>query len=66
MSTRAAGWSRSRRGWSKMLSLPKILLDRELFRQCRRLRAGLAVDGDRLMLDVVADLGPGGLERAGR
>jgi len=54
MSTWAAGWSRSRRGWSKMLS-PKILLDCELFRQCRRVRAGLTVDDDHLMPDVVAD-----------
>ena len=54
MSTRAAGWSRSRCGWSKMLS-PKILLDCELFRQCRRVRAGLTVDDDHLMPDVVAD-----------
>lgn len=60
MSTRAAGWSRSRRGWSKTLSLPKILLDCELFRQCRRVRAGLTVDDDYLTLDVVADVGPGG------
>ena len=60
MSTRAAGWSRSRRGWSKTPSLPNILLDCELFRQCRRVRAGLTVDGDHQMLDVVADVGPGG------
>jgi trimethylamine--corrinoid protein Co-methyltransferase len=40
--------------------LPKILLDCELFRQCRRVRAGLTVDDDHLMLDVVADVGPGG------
>ena len=45
---------------AQMLSLPKILLDCELFRQCRRVRAGLTVDDDHLMLDVVADVGPGG------
>ncbi|HEY5388617.1 MAG TPA: trimethylamine methyltransferase family protein, partial [Thermoleophilia bacterium] len=45
---------------AQMLSLPKILLDCELFRQCRRVRAGLIVDDDHLMTDVVADVGPGG------
>jgi trimethylamine--corrinoid protein Co-methyltransferase len=45
---------------AQMLSLPKILLDCELFRQCRRVRAGMTVDDDHLMTDVVADVGPGG------
>jgi len=45
---------------AQMLSLPKILLDCELFRQYERVRAGLSVDEDHLMTDVVADVGPGG------
>ena len=45
---------------AQMLSLPKILLDCELFRQCRRVRAGLTVDAEHLMEDVVAAVGPGG------
>lgn len=34
--------------------------DCELFRQCGRVRAGLTVDEEHLMLDVVAEIGPGG------
>jgi trimethylamine--corrinoid protein Co-methyltransferase len=45
---------------AQMLSLPKILLDCELFRQCRRVRAGMTVDEGHLMADVVAAVGPGG------
>ena len=45
---------------AQMLSLPKILLDCELFRQCRRVREGLTVDDAHLMADVIADIGPGG------
>lgn len=45
---------------AQMLSLPKILLDCELFRQCRRVRAGFAVDDERLLEDLVARVGPGG------
>jgi trimethylamine--corrinoid protein Co-methyltransferase len=45
---------------AQMLSLPKILLDCELFRQCRRVRAGLEVDDERLLEGLVADVGPGG------
>ena len=45
---------------AQMLSLPKILLDCELFRQCERVRAGLTVDEEHLMTDVVAAVGPGG------
>ncbi|HEY5169593.1 MAG TPA: trimethylamine methyltransferase family protein [Thermoleophilia bacterium] len=47
-------------GGAQMLSLPKILLDCELFRQCRRIRAGLTVDAEHLMEEVVAAVGPGG------
>jgi trimethylamine--corrinoid protein Co-methyltransferase len=45
---------------AQMLSLPKILLDCELFRQCLRVREGLTVDDAHLMTDVVAEIGPGG------
>jgi trimethylamine--corrinoid protein Co-methyltransferase len=45
---------------AQMLSLPKILLDCELFRQYERVRAGLVVDDEHLMVDVVAAVGPGG------
>jgi trimethylamine--corrinoid protein Co-methyltransferase len=47
-------------GGAQMLSLPKILLDCEIFRECRRIRAGLTVDDAHLMTGVVADVGPGG------
>jgi trimethylamine--corrinoid protein Co-methyltransferase len=47
-------------GGAQMLSLPKILLDCELFKQCARVRAGMTVDDDHLMPDVVAEVGPGG------
>ena len=47
-------------GGAQMLSLPKILLDCELFRQCRRVRAGLEVDEERLLEDLVGRVGPGG------
>jgi trimethylamine---corrinoid protein Co-methyltransferase len=45
---------------AQMLSLPKILLDCELFRQYRRVRDGLEVDAEHLMEEVVAAVGPGG------
>lgn len=45
---------------AQMLSLPKILLDCELFRECARVRAGLTVDEEHLMAGVVAAVGPGG------
>ena len=45
---------------AQMLSLPKILLDCELFRQCRRVRAGLEVDSERLLEELVGRVGPGG------
>jgi len=45
---------------AQMLSLPKILLDCEVFRRCQRVRAGLEVDAGHLMEDVVAAVGPGG------
>jgi len=42
------------------LCLPKLLLDAELWRACRRLTRGIALDDDHLMLDVVERVGPGG------
>lgn len=45
---------------AQMLSLPKILLDCELFRRCRRVLEGMAVDDRSLMTRVVDDVGPGG------
>ncbi len=47
-------------GGAQMLSLPKILLDCEIFRECRRVRAGMIVDEAHLMTGVVAEVGPGG------
>jgi trimethylamine--corrinoid protein Co-methyltransferase len=47
-------------GGAQTLSLPKILLDCEIFRECRRVRAGMSVDDEHLMTGVVADVGPGG------
>jgi len=45
---------------AQMLSLPKILLDCELYRQCERVKAGLAVDEEHLMSRLVDEVGPGG------
>jgi trimethylamine--corrinoid protein Co-methyltransferase len=45
---------------AQLLSLPKILLDVELFRACRRVLDGLVVDDEHLMVDVAAAVGPGG------
>ena len=45
---------------AQMLSLPKILLDCELFRRCQRVGRGLSVDDEHLMTDVVDRIGPGG------
>jgi len=47
-------------GGAQMLSLPKILLDCEIFRECKRVRAGMRVDDAHLMTAVVAEVGPGG------
>ncbi len=45
---------------AQLLSLPKILLDVDLFRACRRVLEGLTVDERHLMVDVAAAVGPGG------
>jgi trimethylamine--corrinoid protein Co-methyltransferase len=45
---------------AQLLSLPKILLDVELFRACRRVLDGFVVDEEHLMVDVATAVGPGG------
>jgi len=45
---------------AQLLSLPKILLDVELFRSCRRVLEGCVIDEEHLMVDVAAAVGPGG------
>ena len=45
---------------AQLLSLPKILLDVELFRACRRVLEGFVIDEEHLMVDVAAAVGPGG------
>lgn len=45
---------------AQVLSLPKLLLDCELYRACRRVRAGAAVDPGHLLVDLIARVGPGG------
>ena len=45
---------------AQMLSLPKILLDCELFRRCRRVLQGMVVNDEHLMTGVVDAVGPGG------
>ncbi len=45
---------------AQLLSLPKILLDVDHFRACRRVLEGLAVDDEHLMVDVATAVGPGG------
>ena len=45
---------------AQMLSLPKILLDCELFRRCSRVLEGMVVNEERLMTGVVDAVGPGG------
>jgi trimethylamine--corrinoid protein Co-methyltransferase len=45
---------------AQLLSLPKILLDVELFRACRRVLEGFVIDEAHLMVDVAAAVGPGG------
>lgn len=45
---------------AQVLSLPKLLLDCELYRACLRLRTGAVVDPDHLLVDLIAKVGPGG------
>lgn len=45
---------------AQLLSLPKIVLDCELFRFCLRVRDGLRVDEEDLMTAVIGRVGPGG------
>lgn len=45
---------------AQLLYLPKMVLDAEVRRQGDRLMAGIAIDDEHLMLDVIARVGPGG------
>jgi trimethylamine--corrinoid protein Co-methyltransferase len=45
---------------AQLLYLPKLVLDAELVRQCQRMSAGLALDDEHVMLDVMRAVGPGG------
>jgi len=45
---------------AQLLYLPKLVLDAEVVRQATRLRRGLALDDEHVMLDVSARVGPGG------
>jgi trimethylamine--corrinoid protein Co-methyltransferase len=43
-----------------LLFLPKLVLDAEVRRRCDRVMAGVSLDDEHLMLDVIASVGPGG------
>ncbi|HEY5112653.1 MAG TPA: trimethylamine methyltransferase family protein [Coriobacteriia bacterium] len=45
---------------AQLLSLPKLVLDAEVIRHCRRVVAGLSLDDDHVLFDVMARVGPGG------
>jgi trimethylamine--corrinoid protein Co-methyltransferase len=45
---------------AQLLYLPKLILDAELVRQGQRLVAGVTLDDEHVMLDVMARVGPGG------
>lgn len=45
---------------SQAVSLPKLVLDAEAAHYCARLREGLAVDEERLAVEVISAVGPGG------
>ena len=47
-------------GGSTILSLEQMLIDVEIFRRCRRLRAGIRVDDRQWLEDVIDAQGPGG------
>jgi trimethylamine--corrinoid protein Co-methyltransferase len=42
------------------LSLEQLVLDDEMVRSLRRLEAGVNIDAERLMLDLIREIGPGG------
>jgi len=45
---------------AQFLFLPKMVLDAEIVRQCRRVARGIDLDDRHVMLDVSARIGPGG------
>ena len=45
---------------AQMLYLPKLILDAEVVRHCRRLVAGVEIDDEHLLLDLIDEVGPGG------
>ena len=45
---------------AQLLYLPKLVLDAEVVRQAERLRRGLALDDEHVMLELSATVGPGG------
>ena len=47
-------------GGSTILSLEQMMIDVEVFRRCRRLRAGIPVDAEHWLEDVIHAQGPGG------
>jgi len=47
-------------GGSMILCLEQLLIDVEVFRMLKRARRGIAVDDDKWLEDVIAQVGPGG------
>ena len=45
---------------AQMLYLPKLVLDAEVMRHCRRLVAGVEIDDAHLAVDLIDEVGPGG------
>ncbi len=45
---------------AQMLSLPKLIMDAELMRQCRRLEQGMALDDEHFAEESITHVGPGG------
>jgi trimethylamine--corrinoid protein Co-methyltransferase len=45
---------------AQLLSLPKLVLDTEIMRQCRRLARGIEFDEEHFLSDLIARVGPGG------
>jgi trimethylamine--corrinoid protein Co-methyltransferase len=43
-----------------VISLEQTLVDVEIFRMCRKVHDGIAVEDDRWLVDVLARVGPGG------
>jgi trimethylamine--corrinoid protein Co-methyltransferase len=51
---------------AQMLSLPKLVMDAELMRQCRRLERGMPLDDEHFAEELIAQVGPGGNYLAAR